>query len=151
MRHRIENYVKQGLEEHGIGIMKARVLLGSQAFFETIRRQVKSLSREQPDRKILERFVTFDRIVEIVEEVSDKKWQELCEEQGDPGRDMALFLARRRSGLTLKAIGEKAGEMDYKAVGKAIERFGHRLKTNSRLAAQTNRCLREMSFVETRP
>jgi len=87
----------------------------------------------------------------IVEKVSGKKWQELYDKQGYPGRDMALYLARRRSGLTLKAIGAKVGKMDYKAVGKAVERFGYRLKMNSLLAAQTNRCLREMSFVETRP
>jgi hypothetical protein len=148
MRQEIEEYVKQGVEEHGIGIVKARVLLGSRAFLESMRKRVKSLSKEQPDRVIMERFVTFERIVETVETICGKRWQEFCDIQGDTGRDMTLYLARHRSGLTLKAIGEAAGNMGYKAVGKAIERFGRRLKSDARLAAQTSRCLRDLSFVE---
>lgn len=151
LRHRIEAYVKQGVEEQKATKLKARLLLGSQEFLESMRKRVKSLSKEQPDRAIMERFVTFERIVEVVEAVCGKRWQEFCDIQGDPGRDMALYIARRRSGLTLKVIGEVAGNMGYKAVGKAVERFGRRLKSDARLAAQTSRCLRDLSFVETRP
>ena len=151
MRQRIEDYVKAGVEEHSIEILKARVLLGSQAFLELMRKRVKLLSKEQPGRKIMERFVTFERIVEAVEAICGKKWQEFSNIQGDPGRDMALYLARHRSGLTLKAIGEAAGNIGYKAVGKAVERFGRRLKSDKHLAAQTSRCLRDLSFVEIRP
>lgn len=44
-----------------------------------------------------------------------------------------LYLARKRSGLTLREIGVCAGELDYKAIGKAVERFGRRLETDSGL------------------
>ena len=62
---------------------------------------------------------------------------------------MALYLARRRSGLTLKEIGEFAGGLDYKVIGKATERFCQRLKTDAVLQAQTIKCLRQLSLVET--
>ncbi|MCX6991636.1 MAG: hypothetical protein NT011_00680, partial [Kiritimatiellaeota bacterium] len=62
---------------------------------------------------------------------------------------MALYLARKRSGMTLREIGECAGGLDYKTIGKATERFCHRLKTDAVLHKQTNKCLRQMSLVET--
>ena len=34
-------------------------------------------------------------------------------------------------------------------VGKAVERFRRRLETDSKLRAQTRRCLSKMSIVET--
>lgn len=149
MRQRIEEYVKQGVEEDGVARIKARLLLGSQTFLESMRKRVRSVSKEQPDRKMLERFVKFDRIVKVVEAMTGKKWHEFCNLHGDSGRDMVLYLARLKSGLTLGAIGELAGGLHYKTVGKAIERFSRKLKTDSRLAMQMNRCLRNMSIVET--
>jgi putative transposase len=149
MRRRIEDYVKQGAEEDGFAGIKTRLLLGSRAFREAMSRRVKSVSKEQPDRKVLERVVKFDCIVKLVEKVTGKKWHELRDLHGNPGRDMVLYLARQKSGLTLDAIGKLAGGLDYKTVGKAVERFGRKLKADSRLATQTNRCLNNMSNVET--
>ena len=60
-----------------------------------------------------------------------------------------LYLARERSGLTLKEIGARAGGMEYKSVGKAVERFRRRLETDGELQEQTRRCLSKMSIVET--
>ena len=64
-------------------------------------------------------------------------------------RDLALYLARERSGLTLKEIGARAGGMDYKSIGKAAERFRRQLETDGKLLAQARRCLSKMSIVET--
>ncbi|MFC1461419.1 transposase [Verrucomicrobiota bacterium] len=149
MRRDVEQYVKQGVKEEGVGALKARVVLGSEAFLESMRRRVRKVSKEQPDRKILDRFISWDRIVEVVEKVQGGKWDEFREVYGDVRRDLALYLARERSGLTLKDIGERAAGMDYKSVGKAIERFRCRLKKDGKLKAQTRRCLSEMSNVET--
>lgn len=149
LRGRVESYVKRGLKEDEITALKARLLLGSRAFVEKMKRRVKKVSKEQPERKILERNVSFDRIVAVVEDIRGMKWEQFCDKHGDYGRDLVLYLARQRSGMTLKEIGECAGGLDYKAIGKATERFYHRLKTDTVLNAQANKCLRQMSLVET--
>ena len=151
LRRRIEDYVKQGVEESTLATIKARVVLGSEAFLEAMRKRVKSLSKEQPDRKVMERFLAIPRIIEAVEGICGRKWNDFRDVKGDWGRDMVLYVARYRSGKTLKEIGEAVGNMNYKAVGKAVERFQHRLKSDTRLAAQTSRCVHDLSFVEIRP
>jgi hypothetical protein len=145
----VEGYVKQGFKEHALGVLKARVLLGGTAFLESMKRRVENVSREQPDRKILDRFVGWERIVAVVEKVCGGKWGEFREVYGDERRDLVLHLARERSGLTLRGIGERAGGIDYKSVGKAVERFQVRLATDAKLLAQTRQCLAEMSIVDS--
>ena len=136
--------MKQGEKESGVGALKARVMLGSAAFLESMKRRVRKVSPEQPDRKILDRFIPWERIIQVVENVQAGKWDEFRETYGDVRRDLALYLARERSGLTLKEIGERAGGMDYKSVGKAVERFRRRLATDSKLLAQSRQCLSKM-------
>lgn len=149
LRKRIENYVKQGLSEDEFGAMKAQLLLGSRAFLEAMKRRVSRVSKEQPDRKVLEHHAPFDRIVALVETERGGKWALFCNRHGDEGRDMVLYIARKRSGLTLREIGEQAGGLDYKATGKAVERFSRRLKADAKLMKQTNKCLCQLSLVET--
>jgi len=120
------------------------VMLGSAAFLARMKQRIRKVSPEQPDRKILDRVMPWARIVEVVEKVRGGKWDEFREAYGDVRRDLALYLARERSGLTLKEIGERAGGMDYKRVGKAVERFRRRLATDSKLLAQSRQCLSKM-------
>ena len=93
--------------------------------------------------------VTFNQIVSVVEKEIGEKWNRFFNRHGDKGRDMVLYLARKRSGLTLREIGECAGGLEYKTVGKAIERFGRWIKTDSNLTKSLVKCLRQLSNVET--
>ena len=68
---------------------------------------------------------------------------------GDWGRDLVLYLARRRSGLSLKEIGDKADGLDYKVVGKAVQRFAKKLERDRSLKRVTSECLDQLSYVET--
>jgi putative transposase len=149
LRRRIEDYVRQGLKEAELTSLKTRLLLGSRSFIDAMKRRVKKVSKEQPERKILERHISFNRIVAVVESERGAKWEQFRNRHGDAGRDMVLYLARQRSGMTLREIGEQAVGMDYKAVGKAAGRFGQRLKTDADLQVQTTRCVRQLSNVET--
>jgi len=137
--------VQRGGEWLRLAILKVRVLVGGNAFLEAMKQRVTKVSKEQPDRKILDKFVSWERIIEVVERLQGKKWDEFREVHGDMGRDLVLYLARERSGQTLKEIGNRVGGLDYKSVGKAVERFRRRLGAKGRLQAITNRCLREMS------
>jgi len=70
--------------------------------------------------------------------------EELRDQDGDWGRDMVLYLARRRSGLSLKAVGEQAGGMDDKAMSQAVARLSCRLNGDASLRRIVSRCLRQL-------
>ena len=55
--------------------------------------------------------------------------------------ERALYVARRRTGLTLRGLGEAAGGMDYAAVNMAIKRFVERLARDKALRTLTERLL----------
>ena len=108
-----------------------------------------SLSPVQPDRRFFARRIPFDKIVQAVEEVRGEEWDAFAGRHGDWGRDMTFYLARKQSGLSLREIGEKAGGMPYKTVGKAVERFEKKLAENRVLQKIKKQILKEMSNVET--
>ena len=67
---------------------------------------------------------------------------------GDARSDLALYLARRISGLTLRELEGKAGIENNKTVGKAVERLGRLAELDSARATWVKRAMREMSNVE---
>jgi len=62
---------------------------------------------------------------------------------------MTFYPACKHSGLSLREIGEKAGGMPNKAVGKAAERFEGKLAGNRSLQMIQKHVLKELSNVET--
>ena len=58
-----------------------------------------------------------------MERVKGERWPDFRDRHGDWGRDLALWLARHRAGLTLRQLGKAAGGMDYSAVSEAIRHF----------------------------
>ena len=47
---------------------------------------------------------------------------------GDWGRDLVLYVGRRRCALKLRELGELAGGVDDATVGMAVRRFEQRLQ-----------------------
>jgi hypothetical protein len=56
-----------------------------------------------------------------------------------------LWLALRRCGLTLAALGAQAGGMDYLTVSKAVTRMEQRLRASRALRALRANLERELS------
>ena len=71
-----------------------------------------------------------------MEAVKGEAWARFVDRYGDWGRDLALWVARRRGGMTLRELGANAGGMDYSAVSETIRTFDriHRQKTEVRRA-----------------
>jgi chromosomal replication initiation ATPase DnaA len=67
--------------------------------------------------------VTPAEVVKVVERKRGEAWAEFSNRHGDWGRELVLYLARRRSGLTLGEIGLALGIKEYKTVGRAVQRF----------------------------
>ena len=54
-----------------------------------------------------------------------------------------MYAGRRCTGMTLRALGEAAGGMDYTAVSMAVKRFEARLSHDKALRRMVERLLRE--------
>jgi hypothetical protein len=125
-------------------MLKDRVAIGGAEFLKRAKALVGKTSREQPDRAFVRETVPFERIVKVVEDLKQEPWERFALRHGDWGRDLALHLARRRTGMTLRAIGEAAGGIDYKAVNAAVRRFASRIETNRHMKDLVSQCMRQL-------
>ena len=123
--------------------------MGSQTFLSRVKDWVGRVSKEQPDRaQVLKRVAPAD-VVRVVAQKRGVAWEEFSNRHGDWGRDLVLYLARRRSGLTLSAIGEAFGIAEYKTVSAAINRFEASLAKDPAKQRLVRECLIEMQNMET--
>lgn len=156
-RRYVQQHVTLGEEPEGFEDLSGRVALGSQAFREKVKGWVGKVTGEQPSRKDVARWVPVERIIRLVEKKRGEPWALFSERHGDWGRELALYLARRRSGLSLRQIGEAAAEfagagakaLEYKAVSQAIKRFESSLSADRARRRLARECLDELSKVET--
>lgn len=81
----------------------------------------------------------------------ERMWGTVRGRRGDDGRDLVLYLARRRSGRTLREIGEGRGVGGYKAVSQAVRRFEKSLPQHPARRPRVELCLAVLSHVELCP
>lgn len=148
-RRYVQMYVTRGEEPEGYEDLGGRLALGTQVFVEKVRGWVGRVTKEQPAARQLIRRVSLQEIVRVVEEKMGEKWSDFSVRHGDYGREMVLYLARKRSGLTLKEIGEKLGGMAYKTVGKAVQRFERSLESDPARKKLAASLMAKLSLVET--
>ena len=149
-RHWLEEEVLlQGAEETWAEQLPAGLALGSAAFVERLRGLAKGNRKEQPEVRQWEKRLGFEEIRRAVEGVKAEKWAAFRDRQGDWGRDVALWLARRHTGLTVPEIARAAGVADHRAAGKAIERMEKRMREETKLQQIATRARKAMSVVGT--
>jgi len=141
-RRLAEQRAGRGLEESLWSQLKWGLALGGEAFARQVRAQT-VVDRESSGRRALRALRTWAEVVRAVEAARGEKWAEFAGRHGDPGRALALYVARRCTGLTLRALGEAAGGMDYTAVSMAVKRFEERLARDKALRRMTNRLLEQ--------
>ena len=121
-RREAEGRLRRGQAENPWSRLRWGVVLGGEAFAEAVRKGA-AVSRETQGRHALRREVRWPEVVKAVEDVHGEAWADFADRYGDWGRDLALWIAHRRSGLTLRELGVHAGGMDYSAVSEAIRTF----------------------------
>jgi putative transposase len=126
-RQFVEERIRQGTEEDVISKVKWGLVLGGERFARKVRGRV-TINRESMGQRELRKRKSFEDIVREVERLKGEKWMAFRDRHGDSGRDLALWCARRYTGLTLKELGAKAGGVDYAGVSLAILRLEHRAK-----------------------
>jgi hypothetical protein len=118
------------------------LVLGGERFAREVQRALK-VGRESSGRRAARGRKTWGEVVRALEQARGERWEEFAQRRGDPGLALALYVARRSTGLTLRALGEAAGGMDYNAVGMAIQRFERRLAKESTLRRLADQILTE--------
>ena len=134
-REWMENYIKQGVEEKRIKKLSSALAIGSAAFIESLRRRVLKDKGQNTNERQWRRLLSFSEIVDAVERVKDEPWENFAGRYGDWGRDLAIYVGRQRSGLTLREIGEHTG-MKIKAVSQGASRVEKRMKNDELLRKQ---------------
>ena len=148
-RRYVQRHVTRGEMPEGYEDFGGRVALGSQGFLMKAKGWVGKISKEQPDRVQMVRRVPPGAVVKVVEQKRGESWSEFADRHGDWGRDLVLYLARRRCGLTLSEIGQYFGIAEYKAVSSAVRRFEVAIEKDVARRRMVKECLHEMEKVET--
>jgi len=148
-RKHVQQHVTRGDAPEGYEDFGGKVALGSQAFVGKVKDWVGRVTKEQPDREQVQKRVSPAEIIKVVERIRGESWADFAERYGDSGRDLALYLARRRSGKTLGELGREFGITEYKTVAAAVKRFELSLAKDSAKQKMVERCMHEMQNVET--
>ncbi len=120
-----EDRLRQGTTEPVWTRLRWGAVLGGEAFADALRRGM-HVGRETAGRRLWRAEANWPDLVRAVERVKGEPWEGFRDRYGDWGRDLALWVARRHCGLTLRALGEAAGGMDYSAVSEAVRHFQRR-------------------------
>ena len=121
-RELAEGRLKQGEQEDVWSKLRWGTVLGSERFAEEMRKGLK-VNRETAGRRRTRENKTWEQVVGAVEKVKGETWEKFRDRHGDWGRDLALAVARRCTGMTLRELGERVGGLDYAAVSEAIGYF----------------------------
>ncbi|MBU1909237.1 MAG: hypothetical protein KJ726_04240 [Verrucomicrobia bacterium] len=141
-----EERMRQGRTENIWSQLRWGVVLGSERFAEEMRDMLKT-GREVSARRELRKRVSWEDVVGAIEKTKRERWDAFVDRHGDWGRDLALWVGRRHTGLTLGELGARAGGMDYGAVAMSVKRMKLRLSHDKTLR-DTERRLDELLFVK---
>ena len=127
----------------------AGIALGGERFWEGVRKQVEGLKEgsEVPGLREVQRKTDVRMIVEKVASfygVSDEKITERGHRR-HPGNQVALYLARKKTDLSLNEIGSFFGGRHYTAVSVAFRRVEARRQQDPRFDRELSKIEREVS------
>jgi hypothetical protein len=115
-----------------------------------MKRALRGDAHEQTAARKLRRKTSIEEVIAAIERVRGRRWAAFRDLHGDCGRDMVLYLARRRCGLGLKELGHAAGAMEYASVSVTIHRFARRLSAEPALRRHLEACERELEAIDAR-
>jgi len=127
-RSYVESAMGEEMKEYPMERAVSGFLLGGQEWVERMRSLLSGDRKEQKAFRRLEKRPEWGSARRAVERVKGEKWLDFCDRYGDWGRDMALYIGRRRCGMKLKELGAAAGMSNYYAVAQALKRMSRLIK-----------------------
>lgn len=123
-------------------------VLGSCEFVEAMKERLGGLSREVSKAGMWRRTDSWERIIAAVEVEHGGQWMEFRDRHGDWGRDVAIYLGRRKGRMTLRDLGAKVGGLGPAATGQVVSRVSRRAAEDSEMARRLQRIQLELSKTE---
>ncbi len=120
-----ENYVLKNLYmENPLKDSYKGIALGKGRFIETVKEKIQSVGRKREiaETRDAEAYTPEEIIQHVMEELSISREEIFSKKRGNMYRQMALYLLKRYTSLSLKEIGEMF-RMDYAAVSVACKRY----------------------------
>jgi putative transposase len=113
------------------------LILGGNDFVAKVRKMLKGDRAEQKSLRTLEKPpVDWATIVEAIEKIWDEPWGDIKQRHGDPGCALAMLIARRYAGMSLRETGDAVDGLRYPAVSDAVRRISARLETDRGLGTR---------------
>jgi hypothetical protein len=123
------------------------LVLGGKDFVERVRKMLAGNRNEQkPLREMEKPPVDWERITSAVEKLWRKPWKEVSGHHGDPGRELAMLIAQRYAGMSLREIGEAVRGLQYSAVSDAIRRTSARFESNGALGKKFKKLCKNLKL-----
>lgn len=138
-RRYVEDQVRQGLSRQPWEELYAQSLLGEPAFIRKIRKTLQqAVSNKSGGPRWSKAAIPWKDVVGAVEHACGDQWETFCDRYGHNGRDLALWLARRTTGLTLRELTALSGIKSAANISMAVKRYEKKIQTDSgeRLRAQ---------------
>jgi len=145
-----KEYVERAIGEEDESPFKnvyAGVILGSRTFIkQTLGRLTGELLEKEhiSHKKALKTMHTSDTIIDTLC-THGKITSEAVFQNSKHGRDIAIYLIKKFTGLPNRQIGELFDDLSYSAVAKAYQRFSVRLNEDTSLRKVIERCSRVLS------
>jgi hypothetical protein len=132
-REYVESTLEEVAPESPMERVAGGLLLGSAGWVEKMRRLLKGNRVEQKAFRRLEKRPGWEEVRKAVEKVKGESWDRFAHRHGDWGRDLAFYLARRYTGVSLRSLAEESETTSYLAVSQAVLRMNLRLKKDKQL------------------
>jgi putative transposase len=123
------------------------LVLGGKDFVAKVREMLKGDRTEQKSLRALEKPpIDWQRITDALEKLWGKPWEEISKRHGDPARELAMLIAQRYGGMSLREIGDAVGGVRYPAVSDAVRRASARLETDRALQKSLKRVCKSLKL-----
>lgn len=125
------------------------LVLGSEDFVEKIKERMRSVGRirEIPETRHVQSY-SAEEIISEISKVSNMRREELLHKRrGNIHRQLALYLMKRYSPLSLREIGELF-DMDYAAVSQATRRFERKIESETEVRDLEDLAIRHLGNVK---
>jgi hypothetical protein len=148
-RRSVEQAVYGGYGERPWERLVGGAVLGSGDFIKELKHRARGTRAESFAQEKLGVRPTFGQVVAVVEKLKGARWSEFRDEHKDWGRDLAVYLGRRRCGLTLAQLAKAIDAASAGTVSVAVRRFTQRLETDRRLRELTGKAQSHLSNVQS--
>jgi REP element-mobilizing transposase RayT len=154
VRRALRNYHEEPLREGRLepvwDRLVAGAILGGAEFVNGLQSQLRGLSKEVSGASTWIERTSWESIVAAVAAEHGGRWEDFRDVHGDWGRDVALYLGRRRGRMKLGELAERAGGLGIAATGQAVSRVGRAVKSGGEVARRMRSVERRLAEMEQR-